>query len=61
MIELFFTWERQTKNCHRYREEGPKAEQTVGQLYVQKRVYPDPPPPQRIRVTIEPIREEVSG
>jgi len=56
-LELKFTYEKETKNTVRYKEElGEVAYSSrdiaVGTLYVQKEVLGDPPP-QRLRVIIE--------
>lgn len=56
-LELIFTYEKETKNCIRYREElGEEAYSSrdiaVGTLYIQKEALADPVP-QRLKVTIE--------
>lgn len=56
-LELIFTYEKETKNCIRYREElGEEAYSSrdiaVGTLYVQKEALGEPVP-QRLKVTIE--------
>ena len=56
-LELKFTYEKETKNTVRYREEiGDVAlssrDIAVGTLYVQREALGDLPP-QRLRVTIE--------
>jgi len=61
-LELKFTYEKETKNTVRYQEElGEIAlssrDIAVGSLYVQREVLGDPPP-QRLRVTIEPEEEK---
>jgi len=60
-LKLKFTYEKETKNTIRYREElGEVAHSSrdiaVGSLYVQREALGDPPP-QRLRVTIEEDRE----
>ena len=62
-LELRFTYEKETKNTIRYREElGEVAHSSrdiaVGTLYIQKEALGEPVP-QRLRVIIEP--EEDSG
>jgi len=57
-LELRFSYEKETKNTVRYREElGDVAHSNrdiaVGTLYVQKEVLGDPVP-QRVKVTVEP-------
>ena len=56
-LELKFTYEKETKNCIRYKEElGEEAHSSrdiaVGTLYIQKDALGEPVP-QRLRVTIE--------
>ena len=56
-LELRFTYEKETKNCGRYKEElGDVAHSSrdiaVGTLYVQREALGEPVP-QRLRVTIE--------
>lgn len=56
-LELKFTYEKETKNTIRYREElGQIAHSSrdiaIGALYVQKEALGEPAP-QRLRVTIE--------
>lgn len=56
-LELKFTYEKETKNTIRYREElGDVAHSSrdiaVGSLYVQEECLGDPPP-QRLKVVIE--------
>jgi len=56
-LELRFTYEKETRNTIRYREElGEEAHSSrdiaVGSLYVQREVLGDPPP-QRLKVIIE--------
>ena len=56
-LELIFTYEKETKNTIRYKEElGDMAHSSrdiaVGTLYVQKEALGEPAP-QRLRVTIE--------
>ncbi len=56
-LELKFTYEKETKNCIRYKEElGEVAHSSrdiaVGTLYIQKDALGEPVP-QRLRVTIE--------
>ena len=56
-LELKFTYEKETRNTIRYREElGDEAHSNrdiaIGSLYVQKEALGDPPP-QRLKVTIE--------
>ena len=60
-LELKFTYEKETKNTIRYREElGEIAlssrDIAVGSLYVQREALGDPPP-RRLRVTIEAEEE----
>lgn len=50
-----FTFEKSTKNTHRYAEVVTTPDETVvGVIYVQKHALPVPAP-QRIRVTIEEV------
>ena len=56
-LELRFSYEKETKNTIRYKEElGDEAHSSrdiaVGTLYVQKEVLGEPAP-QRLKVTIE--------
>ena len=51
-LELKFTYEKETKNTIRYKEDESKFEASVGTLYIQKEAL-GIPVPQRIRVTIE--------
>ncbi len=56
-LELEFSYEKETKNTIRYKEElGEEAysnrDIAVGTLYIQKEALGDPVP-QRLRVTIE--------
>ena len=56
-LELRFTYEKETQNTIRYKEElGDEAHSSrdiaVGSLYIQKEVLGEPVP-QRLRVTIE--------
>ncbi len=60
-LELRFTYEKETKNTIRYREELGNAAHSsrdvaVGSLYVQRECLGDPPP-QRLRVTIEEVSD----
>jgi hypothetical protein len=62
-LELRFTYEKETRNTIRFKEElGEVAHSSrdiaVGTLYIQKEVLGEPVP-QRLRVIIEP--EEDSG
>ena len=57
-LELKFTYEKETKNCIRYKEElGEVAHSSrdiaVGTIYIQKEVLGNPPP-RRLKVVIEP-------
>ena len=47
-----FTFERSTKNTHRYKEDAPDGEQVIGTLYVQKSLV-DGGAPTTLYVTIE--------
>ena len=56
-LELRFTYEKETKNTVRYREElgdvaYSKKDVAVGSLYIMKECLGDPPP-QRLKVVIE--------
>lgn len=56
-LELKFTYDKETKNTIRYKEELGEAAHSsrdiaVGALYIQKEVLGEPAP-QRLRVTIE--------
>ncbi len=56
-LDLRFTYEKETKNTIRYKEElGDVAHSSrdiaVGSLYIQKEALGEPPP-QRLRVSIE--------
>ncbi|GAH73474.1 unnamed protein product, partial [marine sediment metagenome] len=60
-LELRFSYEKETKNTVRYREElGEEAHSSrdiaVGSLYVQKEVLGEPVP-HRLKVTIEAEEE----
>lgn len=56
-LELRFTYEKETRNCIRYKEELGEVTHSsrdiaVGALYVQKEALGEPAP-QRLKVTIE--------
>ena len=52
-LELKFTYEKETKNTVRYKEEAHSSKDVaVGVIYIQKSVLGEPAP-QRLRVTIE--------
>ena len=56
--ELTFTYEKSTKNTHRYQEQG--TEHVVGILYVQRSAFsvdPEAQPPRTLTVTIETMPE----
>lgn len=55
-LELKFSYEKETKNTIRYKEDESKFKASVGTLYVQKGRLGDPPP-RRLRVIIEPEEE----
>lgn len=35
-MKATFTWEKETKNAHRFAEDGPEAKHVVGTLYLKK-------------------------
>lgn len=50
-----FTLDRETKNKHRFNEDGNKAGHIVGSLYVDKKAVEKLGGPNEVKVTIEPI------
>lgn len=57
LIELTFSYERSTRNTHRYQEDAGDQPIKVGALYVQKTAFMGVITPPKLKVTIEEVHE----
>ena len=57
-FKVVFEHEKATKNTHRYTEKPqPGQPARIGSLYIQKWVFGEEAPPQKLTVTVEPVSE----
>jgi carbon monoxide dehydrogenase subunit G len=55
-VEVTMQFEKSTKNTHKYTV-GGEGKSSIGELYVQKTAFPEPPP--AIKVTVEAVEAKV--